>query len=307
METENRQKKEPKMAKFEEHNPLYSLPSEHYPSSRGMRTPFVVVLTILLLISGGSALAYTFVYQPYTVRVHNSQSTATAIVHATSTARVYATATADSAATLTAQITATASALSQKQKAYDDLLLRTPTFIDQLRTPDLYNWQTDVGSGTGCTFAHNAYTVTINTAHAFLPCLASNSHFSDFAYQVHMSIISGNASGLAFRANASTLQSYLFTIGYDGSYHFYVTSGGKHQVAKNIVSGYSDLITNGLQQDNFLTVIAHKHSFDFYVNGQYLTSANDTTLTSQQIGVVASSNGATTQVLFSWAEVWTLP
>ena len=300
METEHGTQKEQKLVEIEENT--FHLQTEQYTSTSGMRTPFIVVLTILLLLSGGGALGYTFVYQPYTVHVHDTQLTATAAVRATDTARVYATGTAESAATASAQLEGTNTALAQQQHEYDQLLLRQPTLIDQLRTPDLYDWQTD----TSCTFGRNGYDVTVSSSHAFLPCFASNIHFSDFAYQVHVTIEQGDEGGLAFRANAKTMQAYLFTVGHDGSYHLYVTSGGKQKAAKSIVSGFSDFITTGLMQNNILTVIARKKVFNLYVNGKYIVSANDSTLTDDQMGVVASSNGAATQVLFSQAEVWSL-
>jgi hypothetical protein len=300
MEAEHGSQKEQRSVDIEEN--AFHLQMEHYPSTRGLRTPFIVVLTILLLLSGGGTLGYTFVYQPYTIRVHDTQLTATAAFHATTTAHMEATGTAESNATSTAQIEATNTVLDQRQNEYDQLLLRTPTFVDSLRMPDLYNWETD----KGCTFTHSGYTITVSENHAFLPCFASNVHYSNFAYQVHVVIERGGEGGLAFHANATTQQSYLFTIGSDGSYHFYMIAGIKQKTAKNLSSGFSDFVTTGLQQDNTLTVIARKQHFDFYINGKYITSASDSTLSNNQLGVVASSSGTPTQVLFSQAEVWSL-
>ena len=77
-------------------------------------------------------------------------------------------------------------------------------------------------------------------------------------------------------------------------------------MTKNIASGFSDFITTGLQKSNTLTVIVRKQVFDLYVNGTYMISVSDSTLAYDQLGVVASSNGTPTQVLFSQTEVWSL-
>lgn len=62
----------------------------------------------------------------------------------------------------------------------------------------------------------------------------------------------------------------------------------------------------GLGQSNQLAVIADKSDLHLYLNGQFVTSANDNTLTHGQIGVTASTNEKPTRVTYSNAQVWEL-
>jgi hypothetical protein len=52
--------------------------------------------------------------------------------------------------------------------------------------------------GGACTFNNGAYHVSVPNPRAFLFCASGISDFSDFTYQVQMTIISGDQGGTAF-------------------------------------------------------------------------------------------------------------
>jgi hypothetical protein len=152
---------------------------------------------------------------------------------ATATGQVLATAQAGIEASATAQVQATASAIAATdlatatvtalQDMYTQATSGTPVLNDSLSdNSGKYNW--DEGQGqtinTGCAFTDGAYQVSESQPGYLQPCFAEATHFSNFAYQVQMTITDGNLAqgGIVFRANSATGQYYLFRIGVDGSY-----------------------------------------------------------------------------------------
>jgi len=166
-----------------------------------------------------------------------------------------------------------------------------------------YNWH-DSGDSLGtCAFTGGAYHVNALQQGSNHYCIASR-NFSDFAYQVQMTIVKGFAGGIIFRVDYTKGDFYLFGIGQDGGYQLGFFNNGNYQILRTRGSGTA---TNaGLNQSILLAVVANGSTIDVYVNNKNIDSVNNSSYTQGQIGVFESDlNGnGTTEVVFSNAKVW---
>jgi hypothetical protein len=167
-----------------------------------------------------------------------------------------------------------------------------------------YSWSEDsVSSGT-CAFTGGAYHVNAIQSNNGKGCVAST-NFSDFAYQVQMTIVKGDGGDIIFRDDAMG-HGYYFFIGQDGKYEFgtYNCSGNNCPVSA-LRSSSSTAINTGLNQSNLVAVVASGSTIDLYVNSQKIDSVIDSSYSQGQIGVAASDVNSPTEVVFSNAKVWT--
>jgi hypothetical protein len=171
-----------------------------------------------------------------------------------------------------------------------------------------YNWPEDgMSSGGGtCQFNQGAYHVVMTRAESFHYCIAGNTGYSDFAYEVRMTIIKGDAGGIIFRSDGLNSKFYYFRIGRDGSYslYLYVDTVGTH--ARRLASGITPAIHTDLNHPNLLAVVARSDTLDLYVNNQKITRVSNNTYSSGQIGVAAAVDTDPTEVVFSNTRVWVL-
>jgi hypothetical protein len=270
------------------------------PQKRGLSKGLTILLAIfVLLIIVGSGIIYYFAV-PYPAQLHaNATATAQAQANenATGTAVVInnenATATALAQATLTAQ-----------QTMYSQATSGTPALNDSLAQNSGSQWDNyDSAANGGCIFANGAYHVKEQQAHFFQPCFANAPTFSNFTFQVQMTILSGNIGGIIFRANTQTNKFYLLQFGTDKSYQLYVYVNNSGSSSKTLLDGFSNAI-NGSNQPNLLTLIAQGSQLTIFVNKQYVDSTTDSTYSSGQLGLLAYYKNAPTEVAFSNAEVW---
>lgn len=260
----------------------------------------IVLITLIILILGVSIPIYYFtIFVPQQVA---AQATATVVAQVTGTAAVNATSTAQVVGTARAQASATATVITGHQTKYDQITSGTPVLDDPMQNATLYNWDT----GTGCAFTNGEYHVTIAQKGVFLYCSAESTNFSNFLYQVQMKIINGDFGGIIFRADTTNTKFYLFRIGQDGTYdlYYYPDKEGTH--AKNLLSGSSNLIVTGANQNNLIAAVANNNTVDLYINKKYLISVNDSALTSGKIGVIAQGGANPADVVYTHAQVWNL-
>ena len=271
-------------------------------SSRSMVALIVVAVIILLSVLG--IAGYNGIYLPQQRQAH---AQATAFARGTSEAHSTATSVQQTAIapTVSAQQTATAVAVqAQKDQAeYNQVTSGTPTLNDPLQNGSLNNWTTN----QTCAFNNNAYVATTDPDTGSAVCADPDANFADFAYQIHMTIIQGDAGGLLFRSSVSSnSQIYLLDIETTGTYVLgYVTSAGTQQV---VGQGISQSFHKGLNQDNEIMIVANGSTFDLYINKHHEGKYTNNGATSGFIGVAASSqqNSTTTQVQFTNAKVWKL-
>lgn len=208
-----------------------------------------------------------------------------------------------------AQPSITASATQTPQDIYKQATSGTPVLDDPLsHNSKVYNWHEGTLSVDGttigmCTFTGGAFHVVANTGH-FDNCNPAFSPSNDFAFQVQMTIIKGDAGGMQFRINQ--VGRYVFVIFQDGSYELFRYESGS-TILTTLRSGSSSAIKTGLNQSNLIAVLAQANTIDLYVNMHYVTRAVDSTYEAGSLGVSAFSTGNLTEVEFRNAKMWKLP
>ncbi len=268
---------------------------------RRLRAGITILLLVLavLLIGGSGLIYYTTVYQP---NLKHAQASATAMAHITGTAHAEATA----AAQATAAAIATQTAL---QAIYTQATSGKPTLNDPLSHADSFGWdELPVAQGSSCTFKGGAYH-SETPARTTTPCIAEATNFSNFAFQVEITIVSGQTGGMMFRANRTNFSSYLFSISTDGTYLLHKfsedSSGALHD--ETLVSGSTSTVNTVDGQSNLIAVVARGNDLYLYVNKQYVDHASDSTSRSGQIGVFsAGSDTSGAEAMFRHAQVWKL-
>ncbi|HZU67979.1 MAG TPA: hypothetical protein VFA09_11945 [Ktedonobacteraceae bacterium] len=231
---------------------------------------------------------------------NSALATAQAGILATATAQAGATATAGAISNLG---TATATAL---ENLLSNDTTGNPMLTDALTDNTGGNrWDEGLtGNGnTGCFFNQDYHAREAQT-NFLQPCYADATNFSNFVYEIQMTIDQGSQGGILFRANKSQGQFYLFRVGVDGSFTLEIYNNNTS--VKMLSSGVSDAINAGYGQQNDVAVLADKNLLYLYVNQQLVTAATDSALSAGQIGVAAIDYGMPTEVEFSNAQVWKL-
>ena len=291
-------------------------PEQPEPPRRGLSRGMIVllaVLAVLIMASGGGLIYYSTVYHPaqlhaqatstaQTQQTQAADAAGTANTQATGTAIAVANATATANAQATAFVVATQTAL---QNIYTSATRGTPALSESLAFNTSSNW--DVGTaqgGGGCAFSGGAYHASLDTKGFFLPCIANNTNFSNFALQVQMTIDSGDGGGVVFRANSGAFKVYALTVDSGGNYTLFVSRSSTQN--SDLLSGIAPSFKQHTGQTNLLTVIARGSSIYLYINKQYVGSVTDSTYSSGQIGVLVNDHNNSTDVAFSNLQVWKL-
>jgi eukaryotic-like serine/threonine-protein kinase len=173
-----------------------------------------------------------------------------------------------------------------------------------------YRWEENNDTYGTCAFREGAYQVNAIHGGGTKFCQASNTTFSDFAYEVQITIVQGERGGIVFRNDKTKGKSYYFSIGQDGTYAlwlFICTSPSFDSCYfSGVHDGSSPAITTGLNQTNLIAVVAKGNTIDLYVNNQRINSVSDSSSSQGQIGVAVSDvNGPPSEVVFRDAKVWT--
>ncbi|MHB8596568.1 MAG: hypothetical protein ACYDER_07135 [Ktedonobacteraceae bacterium] len=179
-------------------------------------------------------------------------------------------------------------------------------FNDPLSNNGLgHNWQqgTNVNNAT-CQFSGSSLEVTQPKLGYFHGCTAYNTNFSNFAYEVQMTLIKGDYGGIAFCINTMLGNYYHFDVGTNGLYS--LTAFARDMPIITLSSSKTSIINTGLNQTNTLAVVVDNGTISLYVNLRLITTINDTTYTSGQIGVYVGDNNHATEALFTDARVWQL-
>jgi eukaryotic-like serine/threonine-protein kinase len=164
-----------------------------------------------------------------------------------------------------------------------------------------YNWQTGTNSNNAsCTFANGGYDVTQPKQGFFHSCTAYNTNFSNFAFEVQATVISGDYMGVIFCKEA-TNSYYIFIIHMNGSY----------SLLRNIDASLDDAVTltsgqTSVSNTNLIGVVDNNGTISIYLNRQLLRTVSDNTYTSGQIAVLAGNDTNSAEVLFANAKVWQL-
>ncbi len=169
------------------------------------------------------------------------------------------------------------------------------------------NWQEGRNeNGAACQFKRDAYYASQPLAGYFHACIAQNTTFHNFAYEVEATLYQGDYEGIIFRA-VSSLDSryYLFRVSRDGNYMLkrYVDRIDAHAILLD--SGSSAQFHKGTGQSNKLAVVAEDQRLTLYINQQMVTSVIDQGYSEGQIGVLAGNDTQTSaEAAFRDAKVW---
>ncbi len=278
----------------------------------------VILLAGLALLIIASGIGLFSVIHANQVASSNANATATTQANSTATA-IAANATgiaesnaiatqnaANATATVQAQARATASVIAANPDPYGG---GTLAFYDPLSDNSNGNgWSEGTDNSGSCQFVGGAYHAINTSIHVYEGCIASP-NFNDFAYQVQMKIIKGDAGGIVFRINKAsdgTPDSYVFRVGQDGSYQLYVCPLNATTCSSSLSHGSSGAINQGLNQTNLVAVLVIGNAITLYVNQQKIGSVTDNTFSQGQIGVMAYDISNPTEVVYSNAKVWTL-
>jgi len=283
-------------------------------SPRNILLVALVLLIVLLSVLGGVgvyttnrslvATATATTRMTVTATARNATltaTTATAQVNATATAQANATATTQANATATTQATyATATATANP---YGGTLALSDSLSDNSHG---YGWPVVNDQFGTCQFRGGAYHISTTISGGRHWCDASLD-FSNFAFEVQMTILKGDTGGITFRADNALNTSYVFSVGQNGKCELYVAQGTPD--TRTLVQPVLSLaVHQGLGKTNTIAVAAQGNTITLYVNHQQIASVTDSTSSRGLIGLVVSSNapgGYPTEVAYSNARVWT--
>ena len=289
-----------------------------------------IVLALLLVVSGLIFIIYSATTEYHGALramatgevqatqniVGTSQAQQQATTQVLSTAQAYINATATAQTIQGAQATASTDGATATATTLSTLLTqatgKTPALNDNL-TDNSGSGRWDQGTtintsvaSTGCAFKNSTYHVSEAQQGFLQPCIAENTDFSNFVYQVQVTLDQGDLAqeGMLFQVDSTNKDYYFFSIGSDGSYALALYNSG-NQVT-NLSSSVSPAITTGLGQSNQLSVLAKNGSYYLYANGQYLTTVTNTGLSSGKIGLAVVDQNTPADAEFSNAQIWKL-
>ncbi|WP_126627570.1 hypothetical protein [Dictyobacter alpinus] len=289
------------------HNPIYMAAPQ--PAAN---PPLQPVQTVQLSPAGGSGRRAQFVEQ----RNHKNKKLARTIIFTTLTICILLalslggylllqnpgqTDNQSTQANPTAVPTLPALTATDPQTLYQQATKRKMLLEDTLTTQSPYNWQA-INTDGECSFKDQQLHLSSIQGDKAIICLEQGLTFDNIAFQAQMTLNQGDTGGLLIRANPDGNTLYMFGLTNVG--RFLLAS------AQAKTGAQTHIITGGLssaiqQKTNQLTIIARQHTFYLYVNGQFLTKADDTTTKSGQIGFFAGdSEQNIPDATFSNARVW---
>lgn len=272
--------------------PVYNPPPEQRQKRSPARAIILVVIAVVIILAG--VLSYVFIHGNQ-VAQNNSNATATA-----NTSHNNATATAQAQAQATARVAATATALVTSH--YPPFT--TLAFSDALTSSSNSQWS----ASSACKASTTGYQVSIAQAGNFEFCTQLNSNYDDFAFQVNMTIQSGDCGGIIFREQDIN-NFYVMLVCADGSYDAGLFQNGKASWADALTQRpTSPAIKKGAGQQNVVAVVVQGNAFNLYVNGSSKTvdtfTDNGSTFSAGSIALVANDFTNPTSVAYTNAVVW---
>jgi hypothetical protein len=105
-------------------------------------------------------------------------------------------------------------------------------------------------------------------------------------------------------ANSNDGKEYLFRVCQDNQHYYLYNCPGFNKSCQNLTSNLSLDINLGLNQNNTIAIVVNGSGIDLYINGNNVDSVTDTTYSSGNIGLVASTINNTTEVVYSNLKIW---
>jgi serine/threonine protein kinase len=191
---------------------------------------------------------------------------------------------------------------TSQQQMYTQATHGIPALDDPLTGEDANQWQIislNSHNHDGCNFTHGTYQAVISNLGYFFPCMALATNFSNFAYQMEMSVTAGDGGGLVFRSNEHA--QYRFRVNANGTYDLAGVPPQNVRYNRN-----ARPVHTGLNQWNLLTVVAKDSDLYLYINRQLAMYCHDSSSSSGNIGIFVIDAGHPTTIQFRNAKVWEL-
>lgn len=265
------------------------------------RSPIMMIISavmaVILLTAGIIGFS---VYHNNQVALDNTHATATAVQtlsnnHATATlvTQQHVSATATSIVHLTA--TATTSPY--------------PPFTKLALNDAFATASADWRSSAICQFATGGYTISVMQANILQECMNSSVQYGEIAYEVMMTVHTGDCGGLIFRY-VDNNNFYFFEVCQNGTYNL------KNYVGNNLSTLFpnfkaSSAIKAGLDASNLIAITLQGDTVNMYVNNTLIDTATSAALMTNamnqgSIGLLADDSPDPTSVIYKNALVWTM-
>lgn len=184
-----------------------------------------------------------------------------------------------------------------------------PVLSDPLQNNNQgYAWLEQQGS---CEFFDGQYHAIVReTAHVRL-CSAQATNYSNFVYEVRMTIMAGDCGAITFRSDDANSRMYFFRICQNGTYLLGRYGGNSPSTGSNTSPILAEKLTpqsiihQGLHQSNLIAVVVNGGAIELWINHQHISTVNDDTYRQGRIGLAANSFKQPTEVVFSDVRVWT--
>lgn len=263
---------------------------------------------LLLIVIAGLGLGFYYIPRLYQPTPNNNVDTV-ATVHALDATNFVVTATGQASNTSTTptitvtnqptNTTVTFSTANPYPPNIGTLVLNDPLTDNNQG----YSWDTQPTQFGTCTFTTEGYHAAAPGASTYHRCMAQNTNFSNFVYEVNMTITAGDCGLILFRGNASLYHYYYFHVCQDSTYalQLYSHSGSESQ---DFLKGSDPIIRQGLGQTNVIAVVADNSTITLYVNHKAINQLQDSTYSQGQIGLGAENVNGPTEVVYTNARVW---
>lgn len=179
---------------------------------------------------------------------------------------------------------------------------------DPLRDNSMgYSWMDDSVKPTreneGCRFCQDVYHILENRAISIGYCLALQTNFSNFVYQIDALLLAGTEIGVVFRQN-SGFRFYYFYLRPEGTFGLRCNMGMQ---SRQLTEGYSPAIHAGYNCANTFAVVADGATITLYANQQLLATVTDYTYQAGRIGTaITVSDSPPGDAVFRHVMLWTL-
>ena len=276
---------------------LSSSPRQLNVSQRRSSKGLMILLISLALVVIVGSVGFAFFYVTAISRQATTNANGTALAQSTATALAHV-------GTGTPANTVLTPSTSQDPYTHTGTLALNDPLQDNNQN---VGWMTGTNQNNAtCAFGDGAYQASQPLDGNFHACFALATDFSNFVFEVQMTIVSGYSGGIIFRANQANSTFYYFRVGQDGSYDLRVYVDKLIDHSHLLVSGSSPAIHAGYNQPNLIAVVARGSLLELYANQQPIITVNDSTYSHGQIGIVAYNQGGLATAVYRNARVWTL-
>lgn len=194
-----------------------------------------------------------------------------------------------------------------------------PALTDPMSSQSASDWLVGNWDDSSFFFSQEAFHLVVKKHPVkkhpiYAPSEAKATHFSDFAFQTEMTLISGDGGGVVFRSGVEVADGYRFFVGRDYVALFCEKDRLLYKPIKihPLKYDFSDADrcspspVNILNYTNLITVVAKGNDIFLYINGQSVAYKQDYTAKSGKIGLMAISYTQDTHVQFRNVQVWNL-